>query len=62
MRGEHAAHIRVKLVWCTVYNCGGMKCYSIAARIFCVCARFVDAVLGHVMCMKRKNGFMVVCK
>jgi hypothetical protein len=32
-----------------------------AARLSCVCAWFVDAVLGHVMCMKRKNGFTDGC-
>jgi len=29
-----------------------------SARMSCVCACVVDAVLGHVHCMKRKNGFM----
>jgi hypothetical protein len=33
-----------------------------AARISGVCAGFVDAVLGHVLCMERKNGFMDGCK
>jgi len=33
-----------------------------AAKMSYVCACFVDAVLGHVVCMKRNNGFMDGCK
>ena len=61
-RGEHAAHVTI--------NCCGALCiivvlcnvtewqqgYLVFVYVLC------DAVLGHVLCMKRKNGFMVGCK
>jgi hypothetical protein len=58
----HAAHVTIKQLWRTVHNCGVLLFNRMAARIYCVCACFVDAVLGHILCMKRKNGFMDGCK
>jgi uncharacterized membrane protein HdeD (DUF308 family) len=61
-RGEHSAHVTAKLLWCTVLNCGGMLCYRMAASGSCVCAYFVAALFGRVLCMERKNGFTDGCK
>ena len=61
-RGEHAAYVTIKLLWSTVHNCGVLLCNRMAVKISCFCTCFVGAVLGHVPCMKRKNGFTGGCK
>jgi hypothetical protein len=61
-RGEHAAHVTI--------NCCGALCKIL---VLCIVTEwqqgylvFVhmlwDAVLGHVLCMKIKNGFIGGCK
>ena len=39
-RGEHAAHVKIILLWCNINNCSVIWSNRIAARISCVCVMF----------------------